>query len=374
MIRVRALFATTIISLISFIAACDGPTAEWQGTIEEIDGIVVVRNPLEPIYGMEVVKLEEELTIGAVEGAAETMFADVSGVAVSEGGRIFVLDAKECHIQVFDGQGNFLNSIGRKGQGPGETQNPSSIQVTPQSEIMVRDLQGDLILFYSLEGEFLRDVSTAKWRTLSKPLVDSKNNIVADYSIPGTSFRRELSKFDSQLEAIYTIHNLELFEMPVMKAFFPEFFWQVTQDDNIVWGFSTRYELQVLDSEGRLMRKITKEFRPVAITEEDKQDRLKFLFGGTTVPGGIKLEWPEFHWAFGDLSLDEEGRIFSRTFEKTPDGKSYLYDVFDPEGRFIAKIPLPAKPQAWENKKLYLIEEDEDGFQYVKRYRVTWTI
>ncbi|MGB2906346.1 MAG: 6-bladed beta-propeller [Candidatus Aminicenantaceae bacterium] len=374
MFRTQTTIAAIILSLISFIAACDQPAADWQGTIEEIDGITVVRNPKEPIYGVEVVNLEEELTIGAVEGAAETMFAEVSGVVVSEDGRIFVLDAKECHIQVFDARGNYLNSIGRKGQGPGETQNPRSIQVTPQSEIMVRDLQGDRMLFYTLEGEFLRDVLTAEWGNLSKPLIDSQGNIIADYSIPGQVFRRELSKFDSRLDTLFTIHNLELFKLPVMKAFFPEFFWQVTKSDRIIWGFSTRYELQVLDSEGSLLRKITKEFSPVPITEEDKQDRMHFLFGGITVPGGITLEWPEHHWAFGDLSLDEEGRIFTRTFEKTPDGKSYVYDVFDPEGRFIAKIPIPAKPQAWKNHKLYLTEEDEDGFQYVKRYRVTWTI
>ena len=373
MIRSQATITAIFTSLLSFAAACDQPEEVWQGTIEEKDGIVIVKNPLEPIYGMEVANLEEELTIGAVEGAGETMFAEVSGVAVSEDGRIFVLYAKDCRIQVFDSQGNFVNSIGRKGQGPGETQNPRSIQVTSQSEIMVRDLQGDRMLFYTLEGEFLRDVLTAEWGNLSKPLIDSQGGIIADYSIPGQVFRRELSKFDSRLDILYTIHNLKLFELPVMKAFFPEFFWQVTKDDGIIWGFSTRYELQILDTEGRLLRRITKEYAPVPITEEDKQERMHFLFGGVNVPGGITLEWPEHHWPFGDLSLDEARRLFLQTFEKTPDGKSYLYDVFDPEGRFIAKIPLPAKPQAWKNNKLYLIEEDEDGYQYVKRYRVTWT-
>ena len=374
MIRSQKIIIAIVISLLAFSAACYRSEADWQGTIEEKDGIVIVRNPLEPIFGMEVAILEKELTIGAVEGASETIFAEVSGVAVSEDGRIYVLDATECRIQVFDSQGNFLSSIGRKGQGPGEMQNPRSIQVTPQSEIMVRDLQGDRILFYTLEGEFLRDVLTVQWGNLSKPLIDSQGGIIADYSIPGQVFRRELSKFDPRLDTLFTIHNLELFELPVMKAFFPEFFWQVTKDDWIIWGFSTRYELQILDTEGRLLKKIVKEFRPVAISDEDKQERMNFLFGGVTVPGGIKLEWPEHHWPFGDLSLDEGGRLFLQTFEKTPDGKSYLYDVFDPEGKFIAKIPLPARPQTWNNNKLYLVEEDEDGYQYVTRYRVTWTL
>ena len=370
----KVALGVSIITLLSISAACSRPPAEWQGSIEEVDGVVAVHNPVEPIYGREVFRLEKELTIGAVEGASEAVFAEVSGVAANQDGRIYVLDAKECRIQVFDDQGKFVRSIGRRGQGPGETQNPRSIRITPQSEIMVRDLQGDLILFYGLEGEFLRAVSTSERSNLSKPLVDSQGFIIADYSAPGPVFRRELSKFDSRLEPVFTIHNLELFELPVMKAFFPEFFWQVTGDDGIIWGFSTRYELRVLDSEGRLLRKITKDYAPVPITDEDKQARMHFLFGGVTIPGGITLEWPEYLWAFGDLSLDEHGRIFLQTFEKDPDGKRYLYDVFDPEGKFIAKIPLPARPQAWKSDKLYLIEEDEEGFQYVTRYRVGWTI
>ena len=52
-------------------------------------------------------------------------------------------------------------------------------------------------------------------------------------------------------------------------------------------------------------------------------------------------------------------------------GKFY-FDVFNTEGKYIAKVPLNALPQYWKNRKMYTIEEDEDGYQYVKRYKVTW--
>ena len=162
--------------------------------------------------------------------------------------------------------------------------------------------------------------------------------------------------------------------MPVMQALFPEFFWRITEDDRIIWGYSTRYELQILDSGGRLLRRITKVYDPVLLTEKDKEERMNFLFGGVTIPGGLTLEWPEHNWAFGDLSQDEKGRLFLQTFEKTSDGKWYFYDVFDREGKFIAKIPLPSRPQTWKNEKLYLIEENEDGYHYVKRCGVTWML
>jgi hypothetical protein len=71
------------------------------------------------------------------------------------------------------------------------------------------------------------------------------------------------------------------------------------------------------------------------------------------------------------ITTDDEGRIFVRTYEKAKEGK-YYNDVFDSEGRYIAKVPLKDRLQVWKKSKLYSIEEDEDGFQMVKRFKVNW--
>jgi hypothetical protein len=71
------------------------------------------------------------------------------------------------------------------------------------------------------------------------------------------------------------------------------------------------------------------------------------------------------------ITTDDEGRIFVGTYEKTEEGK-YYYDVFDSEGRYLAKVALKGLLQVWKKSKLYSIEEDEDGFQMVKRFKVNW--
>jgi len=38
--------------------------AKWKGTIEKIDGVTVIKNPKELMYGGNVFHLEEELSIG----------------------------------------------------------------------------------------------------------------------------------------------------------------------------------------------------------------------------------------------------------------------------------------------------------------------
>ena len=129
-----------------------------------------------------------------------------------------------------------------------------------------------------------------------------------------------------------------------------------------------------LDSEGKVIKRITKDYIPVAITENDKKEKLKFLFGEGPVPEGITLKWPKYKWAFSNLSIDENGNVFLKTSESTSERNESYYDVFDSGGRYIAKIPLRARPRVWKMKKLFTIEEDEEGFQHVKRYKVTWKI
>ena len=48
--------------IIFFFATPVQQEPPWKGTIEEIDGVTVVRNPKEPMYGSEVFHLEEELS------------------------------------------------------------------------------------------------------------------------------------------------------------------------------------------------------------------------------------------------------------------------------------------------------------------------
>jgi len=54
---------------------------------------------------------------------------------------------------------------------------------------------------------------------------------------------------------------------------------------------------------------------------------------------------------------------------KNPKEPMYSQDVFDSNGKYIVRISLKYRPQAWKNNRLYTIEEDEEGYQVVKRYK-----
>jgi len=153
-----ALFLSVFILLVS----CGQQKTEWKGTIEEVDGVTLVKNPKEPIYDNDIFHMEEELNIGEAEGKEEYMFSQIGSIAVDDEERIFVSDWKESHIKVFDKDGNYLMTIGRKGQGPGEFESIAAIQITNQKELMVYDGNSRRISFFSLDGKLIRSQGTSE--------------------------------------------------------------------------------------------------------------------------------------------------------------------------------------------------------------------
>ena len=115
----KKIFINSIIlflSLFIIFVFCGKQDAEWKGTIEEVDGVTVVRNPQEPLYSEDVFSLEEELSIGKAEGREEYMFSLIA-IDVDGHENIYILDKKSAQIRVFDKTGKHILSFGKKGQG-----------------------------------------------------------------------------------------------------------------------------------------------------------------------------------------------------------------------------------------------------------------
>ena len=92
------------------------------------------------------------------------------------------------------------------------------------------------------------------------------------------------------------------------------------------------------------------------------------------IPSEIKVSIPKYHNPYRWFTIDDEGRIFVQTYEKIDEGEGNYYDIFDPEGKCLVKIPLKGTPRVIKKNKLYTVESDEEGYLTVKRYRIDWNI
>lgn len=370
--RTKLISFLILISALMVSSSYTQKTKDWKGKIEYENGVKVIKNPKKPMYSKYVFFMEETLSIGETAGKEEYMFSRISGISVDREERIYVLDYSEANIKVFNKNGDYLKTIGRKGQGPGEMTSPFAICITKKNEIVVQDLNNHQISFFSLEGRYLKAISTAELIIVGS-VIDTRGSIIGIISTTGPDKQIvELKKFNSELDYLNSFCSFSLpRRSPTYNPFSPEICWALTVDDEVVCGYSEKYELNVFSSEGKLIRVIQKDYEPVRVTP-DEIDRIK-----KTLPGPMKLDFPKNHAAYRDFTIDEEGRFYVRSWEKNPGTKEYYLDIFNSEGIYIAKVPIGVnlnRNSVWKENKLYTIESDEEGFQVVKRYKVNLRI
>ncbi len=364
--------------ILMFVVSCGQKGTKWQGTIEEEDGITIVRNPKEPIYSEDVFQLEEDLAITSPEDE-ELMFQNLNYLVVDDEENIYVTDSKAGHVLVFNKSGEFVRKIGRRGQGPGEMIFPLEVQILGKKELFVNDTGQVKAHFFTLDGEFLRQVSTSKMPAFRLPKADSAGNIVASYAIAGEPIKSVLNKFDSELNPICEFASSVFVSQPPVFQYFEmsrrtTYAWNVSRNDEIIWGNFNKYEIFICDPDGNCTKKIVKEDDGVPITKEEEKKLIKEWFGDRPVPPSMTLKFPDHYPTFIFLTCDEEGRIYVHTYEKTEDDEETYLDIFDSEGKYIVRTSTKLWPQIWKNGMMYCVDEDEDGYEVVKRYRVKWAI
>jgi hypothetical protein len=278
------------------------------------------------------------------------------------------MDQGDKCVKVYDPNGKYQRSIGREGQGPGELQNPDSIHILGNRRLIFMDfLRG--LNFFSKEGRFERFLPTTYFVNV---LASPQNRIIARVSVlKSGQHGKEIRVYDGELNLLKTpLFFPDALENPAAATpFAAGLSWALDQGDRIALSYKPEYEIEVHDLQGISNLVIRRDYDRVHISKKEIDEAiLKYR--------GRQIDIPDRHPAIQGISADDEGRIFAETLDKTKDGKFSFYDVFDRDGRYLARVPIPraARSLVWKNKKMYSLDEDEEGFQLVKRYRVLWRI
>ncbi len=350
--------------------------------IKVVEGVTIVsngKNP-NPLPGQPAtLKLIEELAVGQSDNPDEAL-SEVGTIVVDKEGNIFALDSKEKKVKVFDSRGKYLRSIGKPGQGPGEVDMPSGIQMTTGGELVIEDAGTRRFSFFKPSGEFLRHVSFVDKMGLVNVALDNQGNFLGrELGFSGNMMYFEIKKFDPQLKPLFTLDKIE-FNLPVpgggKKINLMDLIciYQFDGAGNIFYGRNVNYEIKVFNPEGKPIRSIQKDYDRVKITQEDIDDIIKRV-GSAAAVGGVNVrelfEFPEYFPPFQFFIVDEKGRMLVRTNKKGKVKDEYEVDVFDTEGRFIAQFLSRADLRVWQGNKLYGIEETEEGFRLIKRYTLS---
>ena len=370
--KIKIISVVLFISTCVLLASCQKQKAEWKGTIEEVDGVTVVKNPDEPLYGELVFDLEEDLSIGK-EDDDNYMFFRIGDIKVDGNGNIYVFEFGNKRVQKFGRDGKYTCTIGAEGQGPGEYQFPLSllindktgvISVMDRRKLVVFDMDGNYLdkdiflegFFYPLifdssgtlwginevwEGD--DEVTASHFRILVK--LNDKGQIAEKFA----KFPYEFYIERMASGAVLSSSTGEEYDLSISPL----------GEQNIVYSYSKEYELNIIDLEGNLEIKIKKDepYQKFSAEERGKYKRAKL---------------PEYKPFFYSLFTDSEDRIYAQrnnarlieTVEKT-------FDVFSKDGYYLYKTVCPLTPYVIKDGFFYTRVANEDtGEVFVKRYKI----
>ena len=350
------------------------------------DGVEVVLNNIEPyrITGEPTTfNLEEIFTIDTENfSIVRTGLTDISCFDVDSKGNIYFLGflpREGNNIFKFDKNGRFVNSFGRKGQGPGEVQYPFHLEVDNQNNIVVTDQSKLKLIFFSNEGSLIREIPL----DLGIPFVSClKNGKFLTFgqligSLNSEYTQLSLKLVDSQLEEVKELGRYKrmiAIRTKRYKGTPPLWCWSVSKSYVYVANEEREYEIWTYDLDGNLIRKIKKEYEKVPISEEYKKKRLD------RTPDIIKKMtfFPKFFPPYKSFFTDDRGRLFVMTYEEGENPGEFITDIFNNEGAFMGRKSLNAwvlNSIVWAKMRrglLYCLQEKESGYQELVVYKVTW--
>lgn len=351
-----------------FFIPCTGQDKAWKGSIHKEGGVTILENPKTPLYSPDVFELQEEYIIKS-EGRGY-QFVNPAELLLDDDKNLYVMDIRDDNIKVFDESGRYSRTIGRRGAGPGEFEGLGGMAFF-KNQLVVHCFQLARLTYLDPQGKVIR--TQAVFQDLARMTIDSKGNFFGIDSSHETmngvwEIYWELRKYAAGLKILKTI-------APRVKQPRLGFYqggaqcFAVTADDRIIYGLSFGYELKVFDNDGTLLMAIRKKHEPIPFPPENVDHLKKILKKG--VPEGWDTTIPEYFAPFYGITTDEEGRIFVQTTANVSNLNDY--DVFSPEGHFLATIKARSwRDPYWKNRRLYAIDEDEDGYRFIRVARVTW--
>ncbi len=355
------------ISILCFgiqLSCSNRPMAKWNGTINVVDGVTIVDNPTSPLFAPDVFRIDEELSIGGASTKNFTI-SSIFDLFVDDNENMLVVDSKEACVLVFDKRGGFVRTIGGKGQGPGEFGFPKDLIVLPNGDIAVLDSINRRITFFAESGMYRKSISEVDFDFVSFDISRTGTVVGLDIVREGESSRHVIKTYSPELKFITSVDSAPIQDIKKLNPFMPNLGSVINAKDQIIYGYPSSYEFKVYSIDGKLEKRISRKYIPLEISDDDMA-RVKNLHPA------IQPVIPKHHSPYWSFFVDDECRIYALTWEKTQDGKRKMFDVFDEQGRYIARIPLPGRSLFIKRDRLYSVEEDEEGYQCLKRYKVTW--
>lgn len=388
-------FRTTTLSVILAlsVASCDGPRVGEPPAVTFdtlANGAIHVRNSGAGTWSTTpgaVWRVVEDLRIGRADGRGPDVFGRIRRVVVDDLDRMWVVDDRANQVRVFDADGGFVRTIGRRGPGPGEFMWIGPAFRGPDGEIWVEDLSLSRWGRFDSAGARVGGLGSPSrgrgamrlWTRDGRFLVVDAHPTDPDNAI---FVEHRLTERDS-LVANATFAFPELPEpdlltsetgvgMPVPFAPLP---WMEVSLEGEIWVSHRvgQYMIRRQTLEGDTLQVIERVYDPVPVPDSVRQRAIAELDPSVTTTDAFdEGQIPRVYPPFDAFYLSMDGTLWvRRSLEHGAAG----FDVFSSDGRYLGQPEVPAdlasmRIQLITANHVYAVATDSLGVNYVVRLAV----
>ncbi len=307
--------------------------------------------------------LQAVIEIGQEIGDSTEIFGSIRAAGIDDLGRIFVLDEIAACIKVYDLQGNYLQQLSRRGDGPGELMCPQGLFIMPDGRIAVTEANKWGYVMFDDSLELLEEVRLwcenppyhvtpiSNDRILAcrydgSPTPDVTRHTVGIYrwgeaemtellwkdslEISDAEFNRDPSEF-------YVFCWFELYA-PGGDGAGRTFFAPVDPFEYRVIGW---------DSTGTEILNFTRSIAPVLKTDSEIEYEISYVNDYFPLRGGRPLMF-EFHPSpyknmISDVGIGPDRNLWVRRGTRT----DLFFDIYDLEGNPLRQAVFPKDSWVW---------------------------
>lgn len=360
----------TVIALAVFAGDQTAP-AGWKGTIAVENGVKIVRNPAEPLYGEFSFDLQQDLSIGGDPTKEDYYFPRGAVLSVDAAGNLYVRDMGNRRVMMYDPSGKFVRQIGRQGQGPGEYVYPSDVFFGPDGNPIVQSTRE--LVYFGKDGAFIKKVPLKAF--VSPAILGPEKSLIGRVQPgPGPGGpKHKLLQLGPDGEVLRTVAEyrgeFKESQVAILLHHYSNILALASlSPDKFIYGFSGEYRLNVADAGGQTILSIAVDEKPLSISGQERAEikkggaHIAIATNDTTIRDS---DFPDHRPFFGRIFTDDAGRIYvARTRSILDKDAPWAIDVFSKDGFYIYRMFWSSFPSAIQGGFLYEVRTDKDSGEY----------
>lgn len=426
-IRRASLYSVLVVALLG--SACERRRESQVAHTRQEGDTTLVQN--EGVVGRPGT-FAEVFSIGQLGGDTAYVFGTIRALAVDADGALYVSELRG-GIRLYDRSGRFVRHVARRGQGPGEVEYVTGMDVLTGGRLLVRDdgnarysliaADGGVVSDWRVSGgdrptygrDAVRALSDLRYATGVNPPLPSDGTglgyprpVYTVWRLPNELL--DTIRVPSRVAADCPTLSSSLFRSgwieDVRGPYVPKVKWALSPRGELVVGCPASFTYEVLRTDGSVLR-VSKDWTPVPVSRQERMD-VKELVTYSMRESGFFSQWtwtgddlPDTKPAYHRIWVADDGRVWLwlaqasvaapvpdrfrapgvplRLWSEPPEGQ---FEVFEEGGFFVGTVTRPThlhvstEPSAPDpiirGDTMWAVTTDSLGVQYVTRFEVRW--